>query len=169
LVIVLMGVAGAGKTTVGKCLASELGWDFEDADNYHSAANVDKMRNGIPLTDADRAPWLQALRALICDSVSERKNVVLACSALKRTYRDCLQISPEVHFVYLKATPLLLQQRLQARRGHYMTEQMLASQLAALEEPEHALVIDADASPEEIKRKIRAGLALTKAAGPREN
>jgi gluconokinase len=88
LVIVLMGVAGAGKTTVGKCLASELGWDFEDADNYHSAANVDKMRNGIPLTDADRAPWLQALRALICDSVSERKNVVLA---LKRSHSAASQ------------------------------------------------------------------------------
>lgn len=161
MVIVLMGVAGAGKTTVGECLAFELGWDFQDGDNYHSATNVDKMRNGIPLTDADRAPWLETLRALIADWVAEGKDTVLACSALKGAYRDRLEVAPEVHFVYLKATPRLLQQRLQARSGHYMTEQMLASQLAALEEPEHALVIDAAGSPQEITLKIRAGLALT--------
>ena len=162
MVIVLMGVAGAGKTTVGQLLAAELGWDFEDADDYHSATNVEKMRNNFPLTDADRAPWLETLRALICDWVAGEQDRVLACSALKRAYRDRLRVGPEVHFVYLRATPMLLLQRLRTRHGHYMTEQMLASQLAALQEPEHAIVIEADGSPEEIVGKIRAELELTK-------
>jgi gluconokinase len=162
LVIVLMGVAGAGKTTAGKLLASQLGWDFKDADDYHSAANVEKMRSGIPLTDADRDPWLETLRLLICERLAAGKNLVLACSALKQAYRERLQVAAEVHFVYLRATPELLRQRLRARRGHYMTEQMLASQLAALEEPEHAVVIEADGSPKEIVGEIRAALALTR-------
>jgi gluconokinase len=160
LVIVLMGVAGAGKTTVGQLLASELGWDFKDGDDYHSAVNVEKMRNGIPLTDADRAPWLEALRVLVGGWVAEGKSGVLACSALKQRYREMLQVGPEVQFVYLRAASMLLQERLRARRGHYMTEQMLASQLAALEEPKDAIIIDADGSPEEIVRTIRAKLAL---------
>jgi gluconokinase len=162
LVIVVMGVAGAGKTTVGQLLAAELGWAFEDADDYHSAANVEKMRNGIPLTDEDRAPWLKVLRGLISGWLAEGKNAVLACSALKRVYRDRLRVAPEVHFVYLRATAAVLQERLRARHGHYMTEPMLASQLAALEEPEHAIVIEADGTPEEIVREILARLALTK-------
>ena len=162
MVIVLMGVAGAGKTTVGQLLAAELGWNFEDADDYHAATNVEKMRSGIPLTDADRAPWLEALRLLICEWLAAGKNSVLACSALKREYRESLQVAAEVNFVYLRATPALLRQRLRARRGHYMTEQMLDSQLAALEEPEHATVIEAGGSPKEIVREIRAALALTK-------
>jgi len=162
LVLVLMGVAGAGKTTVGRLLAEELGWDFEDADDYHSAANVEKMRSGIPLDDADRAPWLEALRVLILDWIAAGKNGVLACSALKRSYRDRLQVAPEVHFVYLKVTTAQLQQRLRARHGHYMSEQMLASQLAALEEPENAITIDADGAPEKIVSEIRARFAPTK-------
>src|ERR1035438_10634917 len=96
-----MGVAGAGKTTVGQLLASKLGWDFADADDYHSATSIEKMRNGIPLTDADRAPWLEALRALISGWIGAGKNAVLACSALKRTYRDQLRVGPEVCLVYL--------------------------------------------------------------------
>lgn len=105
MILLLMGVAGAGKTTVGNLLASQLGWEFADADDYHSAANVEKMRHGIPLTDADRAPWLQALRALISNWLSAHKNAVLACSALKQSYRDILQISPEVWIVYLRVSP----------------------------------------------------------------
>jgi len=156
MIIILMGVSGAGKTTVGQLLASQLGWEFADADDYHSAGNVEKMRTGIPLTDADRAPWLASLRSLIAGWIKAEKNAVLACSALKRIYREKLQLSPEVKFVYLKGSPSLLQQRLHSRLGHFMTEQMLASQLAALEEPEHALVVDVDASPPEVVAKIRA-------------
>ncbi len=159
--IVMMGVAGAGKTTVGRLLASQLGWDFKDADDYHSAANVEKMRSGIPLTDADRDPWLSTLRALIGDWIKAGKNAVLACSALKRGYRAPLRVGPEVKFVYLKVAKEVLRQRLKARHGHYMTESMLASQLETLEEPEHATVIEAGATPEEIVDGIRTQLGVT--------
>src|ERR1700730_13914145 len=141
-----MGVSGSGKTTVGQLLASPLGWEFADGDDYHPAANVVKMRNGIPLTDADRAPWLETLRALIADWIDAGKNAVLACSALKRAYRESLRVAPEVQVVYLRGTPQLLRERLRARVGHFMTEQMLESQLAALEESEDTGVGDIDRS-----------------------
>jgi gluconokinase len=160
VVIVLMGVSGAGKTTVGQLLASELEWDFADGDDYHSPPNVEKMRSGIPLTDADRAPWLETLRTVIANRIATGKNTVLACSALKQTYRQVLQVGPEVSIVYLKGSPQVLQQRLRERRGHFMTEGMLASQLAALEAPADAVAVDADRSPAEIVTAIRARLAL---------
>jgi gluconokinase len=155
-----MGVSGAGKTTVGQLLASELGWDFVDGDDCHPAGNVEKMRNGVPLTDTDRAPWLDTLRALIAGWIAAGTNVVLACSALKQAYRDTLQVSPEVQVVYLKGTPQLLRQRLRSRLGHFMTEQMLDTQLAALQEPEDALIINVDCSPAEIVAEIREKLSL---------
>jgi gluconokinase len=150
-----MGVSGAGKTTVGKLLASQLGWAFADADDYHSAANVEKMRNGIPLTDADRAPWLESMRAVIVGWISAGQSGVLACSALKKEYRDRLVVGAEVRVVYLKGDRPLLRERLLGRHGHYMKESMLESQIATLEEPSDALVVDAGLAPEEIAREIR--------------
>jgi len=164
MVIVLMGVAGAGKTTIGRLLASQLKWDFADADDYHPAANVEKMGKGIPLTDADRTPWLATLRAPIAGWIAARKNAVLACSALKRTYRESLRVAPDVQIVFLKGMLQLLHQRLHSRHGHFMTEQMLESQLATLEEPEHAVVVNVDRSPAEIVTEIRASLGLTEKA-----
>lgn len=160
MVIVMMGVAGAGKTTVGNLVASQLAWEFADGDDYHPAANVEKMRNGIPLSDADRAPWLEILRSLIANWIASGKSGVLACSALKRAYRERLQVSPEVRVVYLKGSVALLQRRMRARLGHFMTERMLESQLATLEEPEDAVVVDVDRSPEEIVAEIRRKLLL---------
>ncbi len=155
-----MGVSGAGKTTIGRLLASELGWDFADADDYHPPANVEKMRSGIPLTDADRTPWLETLRTLIAGRIAAGKNTVLACSALKREYRQLLHVAPEVKVAYLKGTAETLRQRLRTRVGHFMTEQMLDSQLDALEEPGDAVVVDGNRSPAEVVAEIRAGLAL---------
>jgi gluconokinase len=161
MVVVMMGVAGSGKTTVGKLLASQLAWTFAEGDSYHSAANVEKMRSGIPLTDADRAPWLEHLRSLIARWIAEGTNAVLACSALKREYRERLLVGSEVHFVHLKGDWALLQERMRARHGHFMAERMLASQLATLEEPEDAVVVDVDRSPEKIVAEIRKRMALT--------
>jgi gluconokinase len=164
MVILLMGVSGSGKTTVGRLLASQLGWEFADGDDYHPAANIEKMRSGIPLTDAERAPWIETLQALIAGWVSAQRNAILACSALKRTYREILRFGQDVKVVYLKGTPQLLQQRLHARVGHFMTERMIQSQLATLEEPqdEDAIVVDIDQSPVGIVAEIRARLGLTK-------
>jgi gluconokinase len=168
VVILMMGVSGAGKTTIGQLLASALGWNFVDADDYHPADSVEKMRNGTPLTDADRAPWLETLRTLIANWIAAGKNTVLACSALKQSYRQALQVGPEVEveikIVYLKSTPEILRQRLRARRGHFMTERMLASQLAALEAPEDAVTVDADRPPAEVVTEIRARLTLPERA-----
>jgi gluconokinase len=157
MIILLMGVSGAGKTTIGELLASDLRWQFADADDYHSAANIEKMRNGIPLTDADRAPWLETLRSLIASWIAAKTNAVVGCSALKQAYREILEVSPEVHTVYLKATPEVLAQRLRARQ-HFMTERMLQSQLATLEEPGDAIVINADHLPAEIVAEIKSKL-----------
>jgi len=156
-----MGVVGTGKTTVGIQLAKKLGWQFADGDDFHPQVNIEKISHGIALTDSDRAPWLAALRAAIDKWNSERRNVVLACSALKRSYRNQLQ-APGVQFIYLKGDYDLIAARLHSRHGHFATESILKSQLADLEEPDDAVTIDVEKSPSEIVAEIVAKLKAVK-------
>jgi gluconokinase len=160
MVIILMGVTGSGKTTIGRGLARELGWPFYDADDFHPAANVEKMSRGVPLDDADRAPWLAALRELVRGLVESGGHAVLACSALKKSYRDYLLIDGRVRLVYLKGDDGLIRERLRDRRGHFMEAAMLDSQFAALEEPEGALRVDISPPPAEVVEAIRDGLGV---------
>jgi gluconokinase len=160
MVVLVMGVAGSGKTTIGTELARRLGWVFADADDYHPAANREKMSHGIPLTDEDRAPWLATLHQLIVDWISGGVSAVLACSALKRAYRDELGVRPEVRILYLKADPEVLRMRLHNREGHYMKEGMLASQLATLEEPDDAVVVDVNGTVSQSVQQALAKLGL---------
>lgn len=153
-----MGPAGSGKTTIGELLASQLGWDFVDGDSFHPPANIQKMYRGVPLDDNDRVPWLNAIRKAMLQWHAQSRNIVLACSALKRAYRERLQINSDVKFVYLKGTYDLLRERLSSRKGHYAGEQLLASQFADLEEPTDALTVDVARSPEEIAAEIRKRL-----------
>src|SRR6266436_7980677 len=155
-----MGPAGSGKTTVGKLLAAQLKGEFADADNFHSPANIEKMSHGIPLHDEDRIPWLHSLRDAMLQWDSNGRNAILACSALKRSYRERLQINSNVQLVYLKGSFELFRARLHSRKGHYAGEQILAGQFADLEEPADALTIDAAQSPEQIVAEIRERLAL---------
>lgn len=160
MIVIMMGVTGAGKTTLGRLLAAELQWEFADADDFHPVANVEKMRRGIALGDDDRKPWLAQLHSAIGEWIAAGKNVVLACSALKRAYRNELAVGPEVRFVYLKGCAQLIADRLQMRAGHFAGEQILAGQFADLEEPEGALTVEISAAPEEIVGRIRQGLGL---------
>lgn len=160
MIVIVMGVVGSGKTTVGHLLAEQLSWEFADADDFHSPANVEKIRKGIGLTDADRVPWLHSLQAAIVQWIAERRNVVLACSALKRSYRSQLKAGPEVRFVYLKGSAALIASRLHARRGHFANEQILASQMSDLEEPDNAVTVGIAGTPPQIVQEIRNKLAL---------
>jgi gluconokinase len=159
MIVIVMGVVGAGKTTVGQLLAIQMHWEFVDADDFHPRSNVEKIRNGIPLTDADRQPWLESLHDAILQWTSKSRNVVLACSALKRVYRENLNAS-SVRFVYLRGDAGLIADRLRARHGHFAGEAILSSQLADLEEPENAMTISITASPEKIVADIRKQLGL---------
>jgi gluconokinase len=144
MILILMGVAGCGKTTVGRRLAAELGWAFFDADDYHPPENLARMADGIPLTDEDRLPWLHRLHNLLHTQILCGESAVLACSALKHAYREILSTgNPGVRFVYLKASPELIRERLLLLAGHFMKAEMLDSQFAALEEPVDALTVDA--------------------------
>jgi gluconokinase len=161
MIILVMGVSGSGKSTVGKLLADSLHWEFADADSFHSPENVEKMRHGIPLNDLDRMPWLLALQQAITQWLQENKNAVLACSALKANYRQFLVPDEErVKLVYLKGSFDLIQQRLHLRLGHFMSEQLLKSQFDTLEEPFDAVIVDVSDSPEVIVQRIRESLAI---------
>jgi gluconokinase len=160
MIVIVMGTTGSGKTTIGRLLAKSLGWEFVDADDFHPPANVEKMKHGIPLSDADREPWLKALHDKIVEWSAGKHNVVLACSALKQSYRDELRGSSEVKFVYLKGSYELFSRRVLSRKGHFAKQDLIASQFAALEEPTDAIVADAAQSPEEIVSEVRRQLGL---------
>ena len=156
MIVVVMGVAGAGKTTVGNALARALGWPFIEADELHPQANIDKMARGEPLDDADRAPWLDAVAA----RMRALPNAVVACSALRERYRERLRVRPDVEFVLLDLPPALLEKRLAARRGHFLPPSLLPSQLATLEWPDEAIVIDGTLPPAAEVDAIRAALRI---------
>lgn len=160
MIILLMGVAGAGKTTVGQALARELNWRFVDADDYHSADSIAKMQAGIALEDADRAPWLESLRTAITNWTNAGENVVLACSALKEAYRDVLTVSPKVKIVFLKGSYDLISHRLSQRPQHYMNPGLLRSQFDALEVPYGLVTIDVVQTVPQMIREIRTALAV---------
>lgn len=160
MVIVVMGVAASGKTTVGHLLAEELGWTFYDADDFHSGSNVEKMSRGVPLDDEDRRPWLERLRELVRECLSLGRDAVLACSALKESYRECLLIDERVRVAYLEADRELIRERLNERTDHFMKAGMLDSQFAALEEPEESTHFDASHPPAELVREIRERLGV---------
>ena len=153
--LILMGVSGCGKSTIGQKLAGQLGWDFFDADDFHPPQNIEKMANGIPLNDADRAPWLGALHKQIAVSLRADRPGILACSALKERYRRQLLVGNRgVKIIYLKGNYELIWARMNARPGHYMKEDMLQSQFNALEEPQDALTVDITPSVDEIVATI---------------
>ena len=155
MVVIVMGVTGAGKTTVGRALAESLGWEFHDGDELHSAASKRKMHRGIALDDADRAPWLSAIRKLILVMLSENRSGVVACSALKQSYRDEIVVDPNlVKVVYLKGSKEVIAERLSHRSGHFMNPDLLQSQFDTLEEPRDAIVVDISMAPEAIVREI---------------
>jgi len=164
LIILLMGVAGSGKTTVGRRLAETLGWGFADADEFHPPANVAKMSSGQPLDDEDRAPWLAAIRTYIESRIAAGTPAVVTCSALKERYRAAVAPDPSrLRLVHLTADPAVLRERISGRQGHFMKADMLQSQLDALEPPKGALSVDVSAPPDVLVGRILDGLRL----GPR--
>jgi gluconokinase len=155
MIAIIMGVTGAGKTTIGRALAAALGWEFHDADELHSEESKRKMHHGIALDDADRAPWLNAIRKLIVAMLSENRSGVVACSALKQSYRDEIVVDPElVKVVYLAGSKEVIAERLRNRRGHFMNPDLLQSQFETLEEPDDAIVVDVSMAPEAIVQEI---------------
>jgi gluconokinase len=166
MVIIVMGVSGSGETVVGEMLARRLNWIFEDADNWHPPSNIGKMQRGAPLTDKDREPWLRALNGAVRNWIADKRDVLLACSALRERYRNALcEGLPDresVRFVYLKGTYEEIERRLSVRAGHFMPESLLRSQFAALEEPDcsEALVVDVSRPVATVVESIITGLRL---------
>ena len=161
MVIILMGVSGAGKTTVGQLLAQDLGWPFFEGDDFHPRSNVVKMAQGIALTDADRWPWHDSIRERIGTRVSSSQNAVIACSALRQTYREhLLEGIRETVLVYLKGNYSLISSRLAQRQDHFMNADLLDSQFHTLEEPEGVITIEAVLEPQEIVDAVKQALSL---------
>jgi gluconokinase len=160
MVVLLMGTTGAGKTTAGKILAARLRWTFLDADDFHSPANIAKMHHGIPLTDADRLPWLEKIHTALLRQTQSGKNIVLACSALRQSYRDLLASELDMRIVYLRGTYDVMRQRIELRRGHFAGQDILAGQFADLEEPRNALVLDVSRSAQQLAAEVIASLQL---------
>ncbi len=162
LVVVMMGVSGSGKTTIARGVAGHLGWDVLEGDTYHPPTNVEKMSHGIPLDDSDRMPWLHAIAAAIDAELAAGRSSIVACSALKRNYRDILiGARRDVVLVYLRGSPDLLAARVKARKGHFMPPSLLASQFATLEEPgpdENPIVVSVEPPPEDIVDAVMAGM-----------
>ena len=162
--VVVMGVSGSGKTTVAELISRRLGWPFMEGDRLHPEANVEKMRQGIPLNDADRAPWLDRIGEELKSWAAEGRSGVLTCSALKRAYRDRIRSArPDVRFVYVRGSEALIRERVEARHHEYMPASLLRSQFEALEEPapvEKAVTVDAALSPDEEAAAAIAGLGL---------
>jgi gluconokinase len=163
--LVVMGVAGAGKTTIARALSRQLGWDMAEADDFHPEANIAKMSRGIPLEDADRWPWLTRIRAWMTDQARSGRSTVLTCSALKRSYRDLLaSAGGRVVFLHLDGDPALLAERMQARAGHFMPAALLPSQLATLEPLDAgelaagSMRLDAGLSPDQLVADILTAL-----------
>lgn len=155
MIILVMGVSGSGKTTVGEKLAESLGYKFADADDFHPQENIDKMQNGIALSDTDRVPWLQKIQDVIKQRLSENTNIVITCSALKESYRQMLLIDGEsVKLVYLKGSFELIHKRLKERLNHFMSEKLLKSQFDILEEPSDAITVEISEPLEDIVRNI---------------
>ena len=154
MIALVMGTTGSGKTTVGEMVAEQLHWTFLDADNFHSAANIDKMRHGIPLTDEDRAGWLAAMHAELVKRDAAGENIVLACSALKQKYRDEIGAGLDMKVVYLKGDYATMAAHIAGRHGHFAGEGILAGQFADLEEPKNAIVENVSKTPEEIAAEI---------------
>ena len=160
MIIVVVGVSGSGKTTVGTLLAEAMKCPFLEGDSLHPQENIDKMSHGIPLTDSDRGPWLSAIHARMLDSFERRQDLVVGCSALKQEYRRTLAKDIPITWVYLRGSPALIRSRLKHRPSHFMKVDMLASQLEALEEPSDALVVDVSAPPTAIVEHIVSQLPI---------
>jgi gluconokinase len=165
MIVIVAGVSGSGKSTVGALLAGQLGWEFEDGDDLHPASNIAKMEIGVPLTDEDRRPWLDAVAAWVDRCAAAGKSAVVACSALKRSYRDRLRAGrPELQMIFLRVDRDILVARLAERHGHFFRPELLDSQLAAAEVPladERAIVVDANEPPADVVREIIRRLGLS--------
>jgi gluconokinase len=167
MILVVMGVSGVGKTTIGQLLSQRLAWPLLDADDFHPPGNIEKMRSGTPLTDEDRWPWLDRLNRVLREKDSNGESALLACSALKQRYRDRLADGlKDLRWVYLKGSFELIEARMKARKGHYMKAGLLESQFATLEEPADAITAEISAEPAAIVDAVEAALAAERISAP---